>query len=64
MPHQQRGDRKLIQHRRIRLEHSRQRLSLAIAKAGLSQPRLRLQCLVVLASSFMSTLLLAILLLN
>ncbi len=61
---QQRGDRKLIQHRRIRLERSSQQLSLAIAKAGLSDTRIRVQGLVALSYSFLTTLLVSIFLLN
>jgi len=61
---QQRGDRKLIQHRRIRLERSSQKLSLAIAKAGLSDTRIRVQGLVTLSYCFLTTLLVSIFLLN
>ncbi len=61
---QQRGDRKLIQHRRIRLERSSQQLSLAIAKAGLSDIRIRVQGLVALSYCFLTTLLVTIFLLN
>ncbi len=61
---QQRGDRKLIQHRRIRLERSSQQLSLAIAKAGLSDTRIRVQGLMTLSYCFLTTLLVSIFLLN